>query len=254
MSISYLGPMFFEPYAKEVGTLFDPSKVQNALELSCGTGRLTRHLRRSLFPATKLIASDLSADMLAIAKKNLADQKIDWQVIDAQALPFEDNRFDLVVCYFGYMLMPDKQKAFAEAFRVLKPGGMFVMATWDKLENNESSSVFRTILKKYLGNAIPESYKLPFSLYDSNEISSLLKQAGFKDVLVRRVEKKSVAESSAQAAYGLVMGGSLYNEIVKINPALADEVIATVEAELAAKYGKAPMSAPMNAIITTARK
>src|SRR6188768_2609617 len=121
----FLGPLFFEPYAIEVAKRIDPVGVSIVLEIAAGTGRVTRHIRERIHPSAKLIASDISKDMLAVAKKKLSHIDIDWQNIDAQQLPFSDNSIDLVVCCFGYMFVPDKPKAFAEVYRVLKPGGQF---------------------------------------------------------------------------------------------------------------------------------
>jgi ubiquinone/menaquinone biosynthesis C-methylase UbiE len=250
----YLGPMFFEPYARDVADLIDPSVVRNALEVCSGTGRVTRHLRQVLPSTTTLIASDLSPDMQAVAREKLKHLPIDWQIADVQALPFDDNSVDLVVCYFGYMLVPDKEKAFSEALRVLRKGGMLMMATWDKLENNEASHVFRKILKQYLGDTLPDSYKLPYSMHDPEAIVQVLKQSGFSKVESKRVEKQMEVESATVAAHGLVMGGSLYNEISKRDPGLANEIMVKVEKELAEKYGQAPMISRMSAIITRAWK
>src|SRR6187455_286277 len=135
----FFGPLYFEPYAIEVAKRIDPAGVAVVLEIAAGTGRVTRHIRERIFPSAKLIASDISEEMLAVAKKKLSHLDIDWQHIDAQQLPFSDNNFDLVICCFGYMFVPDKSKAFAEAYRVLKPGGHFLFTTWDKLENNPAS-------------------------------------------------------------------------------------------------------------------
>ena len=48
-----------------------------------------------------------------------------WQQADALALPFEDQRFDVVACQFGVRFFPDKVLGYGEARRVLKPGGHF---------------------------------------------------------------------------------------------------------------------------------
>src|SRR5688572_1796108 len=145
----FLGPLFFEPYAIEVAKRIDPSSVSLALEIAAGTGRVTRHLRERIPVTAKLIASDLSREMLDEAKKNLNQLDIDWQIIDAQQLPYKDNSIDLVVCCFGYMFVPDKPKAFNEAFRVLRPGGMIMFTTWGKLEHNAASYASRLLAEKY---------------------------------------------------------------------------------------------------------
>ena len=245
----YLGPMFFEEYAIEVSSRFYPSSVQLALELCCGTGRVTNHLRQALLVHTKLVASDISPDMLAVAREKLSSFNIDWQIIDFNQIHFDDNSVDLVVCCFGYMFAEDKVKAFAEALRVLRPGGTLILSTWDKLEYNEASHVFRTTVKKYFGDSLPETYKIPFSMHDPDAIREQLLRAGFSKVKTEVVKKNAVCGSAKVAAYGLVNGGSIYDEIMKRNPAWLGEITSIVESELAEKYGIAPMVAPMRAIV-----
>src|SRR5258706_10592417 len=82
----YLGPMYFEPYAIDIVTRFDPSSMHKALELGCGTGRVTRQLRRVLLDNATLISSDFSPDMLVTAKEKLKGLNIEWQIINAQEL------------------------------------------------------------------------------------------------------------------------------------------------------------------------
>ena len=250
----YLGPMFFEPYAIEVSKRINPSSVHLALEIASGTGRVTRHLRECIPATSKLVASDISQDMLSVAKEKLRNFDIDWQIIDAQQLPFNDNSIDLVVCCFGYMFVADKPKAFAEAYRVLGPGGMLLFTTWDKLELNAASHAYRKAAKKYLEDPLPESYNLPFSMNNKNVISSILQKVGFSKIAIERVNKFSISQTAKEAVNGLAQGGSIYNEIMKRNPAGIEEIKATVEKELAEKFGEAPMIAPMSAVISQAWK
>ena len=249
----YLGPMFFEDYAIEVASRIDPS-TKVALELSCGTGRVTKHIRQTLPASARLIASDISPYMLAVAKEKLNSSAIDWQIIDSQHLTFDDNSIDLVICCFGYMFVQDKSKAFKEAYRVLRPGGMLLISTWDKLEYNEASNVFRKTVKNYFGDSLPETYKLPFSMNDPTIIKEQLHNTGFTKINTDVVDKNSRCATAKEAAYGLVQGGSLFNEIIKRNPAWLEEITTAVENELKEKYGAAPMIAPMRAIISQAFK
>ena len=250
----YQGPIFFEPYALEIARRIDPSHVQVALEIACGTGRVTRHLRTAIPPSSKLIASDISPDMLAVAREKLKTLNIDWRIIDAQELPFDDNSIDLVVCCFGYMFVPDKRKAFAEVYRVLKSDGVFLFSTWDKLELNAASYVHRKTVKKYLENSLPATFLLAFSMNDDSIIKEDLEQAGFPNIKIEKVDKVAVSPTAKEAAYGLVQGGSIYNELMNRNPVWIDEIKTIVEKELAKKFGASPMAAPMRAVIIEAKK
>ena len=250
----FSGPMFFEPYAIEVSNRIDPSSVDIALELASGTGRVTRHLRNILPASAKLIASDISPDMLVIAKEKLKASNIAWQMIDAQQLPFEDDSINLVVCCFGYMFVPDKLKAFAEAYRVLRPGGMLLFTTWDKLELIGASCVYRNIAKKYLTEPLPESYNLPFSMYDGSAIKEMLQEVGFSKISIERVSKLSISPTAKEATEGLTQGGVIYNELIRRNPDWIGEIKGLVEKELTEKFGEGPMIAPMSAVISQAWK
>lgn len=250
----YQGPMFFEDYAIEIAKRIDASKVQIALELSSGTGRVTNHLCKVLHPTSKLIASDISPDMLEVAKEKLKGTNVEWKTIDFTEIPLADSSLDLVVCCFGYMFAENKTKAFQEAFRVLRPGGSLLMSTWDKLEFNEASYVHRKTVKKYLGESVPTIFELPFSMNDPEAIKLHLLEAGFAGIKTELIEKLSKSESAKKATYGMVQGGTLYNEIIKRNPAWLPEISTAVEKELSEKYGVAPMVAPMRALITQAWK
>lgn len=249
----YQGPVFFEPYALEIAARIDPSTIETAVEIACGTGRVTNHLRRRLKPSAKLIATDLSPDMLDVAKEKLQGLPIEWQVVDAQDLPFEDNSIDLIACAFGYMFLPDKVKGFAEAYRVLKPGGKLLFTTWDRLQVNGASFIQRTTVSNYLGELSP-IYLTAFSINNDEEISNWLQAAGFSLIDIQRVEKIAKADSAKEMAAGLTQGGTLYNEIVKRNPDWVPQIRMEIEKQLIEKFGDAPMKSPMCAVFVTATK
>ncbi|TBO40048.1 class I SAM-dependent methyltransferase [Pedobacter kyonggii] len=250
----FFGPLFFEPYAIEVAKRIHSIPASVVLEIAAGTGRVTRHIREHIPYSAKLIASDISEEMLAVAKKTLSHLDIDWRNIDAQQLPFSDNSIDLVVCCFGYMFVPDKSKAFAEAYRVLKPGGLFLFTTWDKLENNAASYSARSIAIEYLEEPLPESHNLATSMNNEALITPLLKDAGFAKISIEKVKLFSVSPTAKEAACGLVEWGPVYEEIKKHNPNCIEEIKIKVEKELAEKFGTAPMIAPISAVFSQAWK
>jgi hypothetical protein len=129
-----------------------------------------------------------------------------------------------------------------------------MISTWGKLEDNEASYVFRKEVKRYLGDSLPETLNLPYSMNDPVVLKNNLNQAGFVDVTVDLVTKNSTCSTAALATYGMVQGGSLYNELVKRNPAWVQEISVKVEKELTERFGAAPMVAPMQALIASAGK
>ena len=67
---------------------------------------------------------------------SISAPNVRFQAADAQALPFDENSFDLVVCQFGVMFFPDKVRANSEARRVLRNGGRYMLVIWDRIEHN----------------------------------------------------------------------------------------------------------------------
>ena len=143
---TYLVPLIFEPYARtwRNGWLETPSRV---LEIAAGTGVVTRALASALPEGVSIVATDLNQAMLDQAAAIGTKRPVEWRQADAMQLPFADGTFDAVVCQFGVMFFPDKAKAFAEARRVLRPGGVFLFNVWDRIEENEFADTVTTALE-----------------------------------------------------------------------------------------------------------
>jgi SAM-dependent methyltransferase len=130
---------------------------------------------------------DISADMIEIARaKGLA---CEFQVGDAEALPFADQAFERVVCNFGLFHLPEPDRAIAEAARVLRPGGLYAFTTW---RGPDVSPLFRLVPE-----AIQEHGKMdvglppappPFRLADRLEAARAMSAAGFADISFVGVE------------------------------------------------------------------
>jgi SAM-dependent methyltransferase len=249
----FFGPLYFEPFAIEVAKRIDPAAGSVVLEIAAGTGRVTRHIRERILPSAKLIASDISEEMLAVAKKKLGHLDINWQKINARQLPFSDNSIGLVVCCFGYMFVPDRRTAFAEAYRVLMPGGHFLFTTWDTLENNPASYTSRCMANQYLEEPLPDSFDVPTSMSDETAIRSLLHDTGFTKLSIEKVKLLSACASAKEAARGFVEG-SVYDEVRKSRPGSIEKIQTRLERELANQFGDAPMVVPVSALISQAWK
>lgn len=104
-------------------------KPKDILDIGCGTGSSSRKLK-SVFSGSKVRGIDLSEGMVEQAKlSNSFFKKIDYQVSDADELPFENNTFDLVFSNLTLQWLPNLKVTFKELNRVLKPGGLIIFST-----------------------------------------------------------------------------------------------------------------------------
>ena len=97
------------------------------LEVPVGTGVLTMPVYKTL-PDAEIHCLDYSSDMMATAQhraENIGIRNIQFRQGDVGALPYEDNSFDLLLSLNGFHAFPDKDAAYREVYRVLKPGGIF---------------------------------------------------------------------------------------------------------------------------------
>lgn len=251
----YLGPLLFEPYAIDTANSIDTANVHAVLELACGTGRVTRHLRERFKPPVKLVATDLSADMLQVAETILNDSSTTFRVEDAQSLSFADNTFDVVVCQFGLMFLPDKQKGLREALRVLKPGGRFIFTTWDKTENMPLHKlVFNDIIEPYFKKDDTARLFVPFALHDTNVLEAWMRAAGFADVESERVVLQGGAPSVESIVNGLFLKHSLGKEIMDNHPAEFENVLKQFREGIQQQFGSTDIHFEMAAFRVWGRK
>ena len=101
------------------------------LDVGCGAGVDSLVAAHLVGPAGRVIGVDVTAEMIAKARSNLEQldlPQVSFQVGEAESLPFPDNNFDLVISNGVLNLTLNKEQALEEAYRVLKPGGRFMVA------------------------------------------------------------------------------------------------------------------------------
>jgi ubiquinone/menaquinone biosynthesis C-methylase UbiE len=254
-SEQYLGAVMFEPSAIElVSRIKSPETINSILEIACGTGRVTRQLRERFNPPVKLVATDISADMLSVAQSTLNDPSIEFGIADAQALSFADNSFDLVVFQYGLMFLPDKKKGLSEALRVLKPGGRFIATTWDKTENTPLLNLlFNQII---LPNFQPEDNKrllTPFSLHDPVILTEWMQETGFKHTEVNKVTFKSGAVSPEHVANGYFRKHAIGQEVLAADPGKFEAMAQKIQKSVSLQFGSEVVS-DFSAVFMTGEK
>ena len=250
----YLGPMLFEPYAAAMAERAKALQPERILETAAGTGVLTAALHAAL-PQAEIVATDFNQSMLDVASERVRSDKVRFSQADAQSLPYPDGSFDLVACQFGVMFYPDKVLANSEARRVLRPGGHYILAIWDRLDRNPVSDV--------LGGAVAQLYpenpptffeRLPFGYHDPAWIERDLRAAGFDEIAFETVELRSRLGSGRQAAMGLIQGSPMRAEIEPRAPDALDRATDYAAQALRQFQGSHGLDAPMAAHVVVATK
>lgn len=224
---SIMGPAQFESYGAELARRLPAKPAGDVLEIACGTGRVTRHLRERLVPAVRLVATDLSDAMLAYGRGKVGGN-IEWQKADATALPFGDAAFGAVVCAFGVMFVPDKKAAFREARRVLREGGVLLFNVWDGLDNNPQGRPAEEVLsRRFPDDPAMKAGSMPYEFNDRAVIGGMLAEARFGEVRMAAVRLDCSAPSARDFATGQLRGtpraGLIEQRGGKLEP-LIDEV------------------------------
>lgn len=106
-----------------LGRLFQNFKGKKVLDIGCGTGRSIGDLKKI---GAEVVAADISEEMLKRAKKKFSD--IETVLADICDLPFENESFDAVIAMFLIVHLRNLDEAFSEVYRVIKPGGVFILS------------------------------------------------------------------------------------------------------------------------------
>ena len=249
-----LGPVLFEPYARDLARRLEPRDGMRVLEVAAGTGIVTRRLRERLPQGATLVATDLNQAMLDLASARLEGLPgIEFRVADAQELPFPDGSFDAVVCQFGIMFVPDKDRAAREAFRVLASGGRFLLNTWDAIERNAFMRVAHETITALYPDDPPMFYQVPFGYADPVELQNLLGRTGFSEVKVENVQVEARAVQARDFARGLVDGNPVSLAIQERGGTLPPVVEKIVE-NLRKEFGDDPLVSTFQAWVATGTK
>lgn len=251
----YLGPHLFEDYAADLARRAAVERPQHVLELACGTGISGRALRNALAAETELVLTDFSADMLEIAKSKFAtEEKASFQTADAMDPPFEAERFDMIVCQFGVMFLPDRSTAYRAIREVLQPGGLFLFNAWGDLAANPFAALTAAFSDELFPDDPPAFMRMPFSYSDPELAQRELLDAGFHEVGGETVRFARKVENWAHLARGLILGNPLGAEIAARGGPAPDAVIESLAARFETAMGPAPSCMPLEAHVAWGRK
>ena len=151
----------------------------NLLDVGCGTGEILNSVK-NIYPSASIYGIDISEEMLKKAKEKLLDAA-EISLGDAEHLPYENGKFDLLMCTDSFHHYPNPQKAIEEFYRVLKKDGYLLLADfWKPFPIRHLMNVF-----------IPFNNEGDVKVYSKNEIINFLVHSGFQNIKYQKVNNSS---------------------------------------------------------------
>lgn len=222
------------------------------VDVACGPGTL------SLLAAARghtVDAVDFAPNMIAEleARANQAGLVVSASVGDGQSLPFESNAYDGAFSMFGLMFFPSRANGFGELHRVLRPGGVAFVSSWQPMERFALLSDLFALLKQLLPGLPFGNNKAP--LGEPAELEQEFADAGFKetgtDLVSAQAELPTLDET-----WEMLHRGSAPFALLRRNLGEATwlDIEAKVKDGLAQKYGTGPQTVTMTANLGWGRK
>ncbi len=177
-----LVPALFRQWADQLANTAEIDETSSVLDVACGTGVLARAVASREGFTGSVTGLDPNPGMLAVARRSAPD--IDWRRGTAEALPFPDETFDIVVSQFGLMLFTSPRAALQEMSRVLRSGGDLLVAVFDSLGTMPAYEAMADVFERSVGRSVGEALRFPFSMGDTEELYSLFLTSGVPNPVI----------------------------------------------------------------------
>lgn len=179
---------------------------RRVLDIGCGVGGIDILLVRD-YNAASVVGIDVEEPVLAYSRKRAASEglarRITYRLVEPGLLPFADETFGAVFSKDAMIHIPDKAALFADIFRVLKPGGLFMASDWMRRDAEPPSPD----MQRYI-----ESEGLSFDMAPPENYRQALKVAGFQDIVLK--DRNPWYRELAREEHAQIKG-PLYHTLVK---------------------------------------
>jgi ubiquinone/menaquinone biosynthesis C-methylase UbiE len=147
-------PALFAEWAPRLVDVAGVGPGDTVLDVACGTGVVTRAAAERVGPHGTVVGIDQAPAMIGVAARHLPTA--DFHVADAEHLPFDDDRFDRVLCQASLMFFPDADAALAEMRRVVTPDGTVAVQVWGRLEASTGFRAFVDVATRHAGSGVTD--------------------------------------------------------------------------------------------------
>src|SRR6266496_861400 len=249
-----LGPVYFVDFAEDIARRAAALEPLRVLEVAAGTGIVSRRLRDLLPAKARLVVTDMNPAMIDVARAKFGpEEEVDFQPANALSLPFRDEDFDALICQFGVMFFPDKEKAYHEAYRVLASGGHYFFSIWDSELHNPAARLLKDIVARFCPVDTPRFAGVAHAYHRIDPVRDLLDTVGFTGVNVSVVSIQKVVEDAYSLARGQIYGSPLFDEF-RLRGVDTQTVVDAFTEVLQREFGNRPTRVPLRAIVFEARR
>lgn len=228
-------PLISAPLAAELLARAALRPGERVLDVACGTGEVARRARDQVGAEGRVVGADGHPAMVEVARA-VTPAGIEWHEAGANAMPFDDGAFDVVLCQLGLQFMADKVGALREMRRVLAAGGRLLVSVVGPMPR-----LFRSMAEVFARKVSEPSGKfvgVVFSLDDPGELRRHAEEAGLEEVEVHSHVTLLRLPPPAEFLWAYVHSTPLAPHFAK----LSDEARAAVEREVLAAWQ--PLAAP----------
>ncbi len=179
---------------------------EQVLDVACGTGLVTLPAAEAVGSGGGITGTDISEGMIENARilaTNNGTKNAVFHRMDAEALDFPDNTFDVVLCALGLMYVPDPLQALREMHRVLNPGGRAVVLVWGERRNCGWADIFPIIDRRVASDVCP----LFFQQGTGDTLKNNFRSAGFSRTTCRRFSGDLHFNTDEDACIAAFAGG-----------------------------------------------
>ncbi len=252
----HIVPAFSRAWALDILEKAALQEGEDILDVACGSGIVARHAISQVGTGGKVSGVDINEIMLNKAreiskKENLS---IEWYHNDASNLPFQDNRFDVLLCQQGLQYFPERDSALKEIYRVITQGGRLVLSVWRLMEFSPFYKVLHEIIKQNLGKKNAAILSSAYSLSDKNQLRSLIEKAGFKKINIRIVIKQMYVTDLKEFFLGGMIASPYAAAFAELNKNTQQKIIKYLESSLQDYLDDEGLVAPMEAWVVSAWK
>lgn len=256
------GPTLERWLGEATRVMLDMAEVragQRILDVAAGAGEQTLVAARRVGPSGSVLATDISANILAFARQSALEAglgNVETRVLDGENLDLAEGSFDAVISRVGLIYFPDQHKALSGMKRVLKPGGRVAAITYSTPDRNKFFSVPVAIIRRRANLRPPlPGQPGPFSLGSPGVLEAAFAKAGFRDIEVRLVPSPLCLSSAAECVrFERESFGALHQMLAGVPEAERPSVWSEIEAELKTFEGNEGFVGPCEMVVAVGIK